>query len=36
MTDMGRRPPRPGISPEIQEGTGQAFLAAHAAELLSP
>jgi hypothetical protein len=36
MTDMGRRPPRPGSSPEIREGTGQAFLAAHAAELLSP
>jgi hypothetical protein len=36
LTDMGRRPPRPGSSPEIQEGTGQAFLAAHAAELLSP
>jgi hypothetical protein len=36
LTDMGRRPPRPSSSPEIQEGTGQAFLAAHAAELLSP
>jgi hypothetical protein len=35
LTDMGRRPPRPAASPEIPEGTGQAFLAAHAAELLS-
>jgi hypothetical protein len=36
LTDMGRRPPRPGSPPEIEEGTGQAFLAAHAAELLRP
>lgn len=34
LTDMGRRPPRPGPSPEIEKGTGQAFLAAHAEELL--
>jgi hypothetical protein len=34
MTDMGRHPPRPGPPPEIQKGTGQAFLAAHAEELL--
>ncbi len=35
LTDMGRRPPDPRPAPEIQEGTGQAFLAAHAEELLS-
>jgi hypothetical protein len=35
LTDMGRHPPDPAASPEVQEGTGQAFLAAHAAELLS-
>jgi hypothetical protein len=34
LTDMGRHPPRPGPPPEIQKGTGQAFLAAHAEELL--
>ena len=34
LTDMGRRPPRRAASPEIPEGTGQAFLAAHAEELL--
>jgi hypothetical protein len=37
LTDMGRRPPDPAAPPPaIQEGTGQAFLAAHAEELLSP
>jgi hypothetical protein len=36
MTDMGRRPPRPLPSAEPPPGTGGAFLAAHAAELLSP
>jgi hypothetical protein len=36
LTDMGRRPPDPAAPPpEIQPGTGQAFLAAHAEELLS-
>jgi len=36
LTDMGRRPPDPAAPPpDIQQGTGQAFLAAHAAELLS-
>jgi hypothetical protein len=36
LTDMGRRPPDPAAPPPaIQEGTGQAFLAAHAEELLS-
>ena len=34
LTDMGRRPPRRAAAPEIPEGTGQAFLAAHAEELL--
>ena len=36
LTDMGRRPPRPLPSAEPMPGTGGAFLAAHAAELLSP
>jgi hypothetical protein len=36
MTDMGRRPRRPLPSAEPPPGTGGAFLAAHAAELLSP
>jgi hypothetical protein len=35
LTDMGRHPPDPTASPGIEEGTGQAFLAAHAEELLS-
>jgi hypothetical protein len=36
LTDMGRHPPDPAAPPpDIQEGTGQAFLAAHAEELLS-
>jgi hypothetical protein len=35
MTDMGRHPPRPLVSDEPPPGTGGAFLAAHAVELLS-